>query len=47
MYLANPDLRPTGYEPAEFIDAPAPAGSEGGRRETPPSSDRRPPVTEA
>ena len=23
MYLPNPDLRPTGFEPAEFIDAPA------------------------
>jgi hypothetical protein len=23
MYLPNPDVRPTGYEPAEFIEAPA------------------------
>jgi len=22
MYLSNADLRPTGFEPAEFIDAP-------------------------
>jgi hypothetical protein len=23
MYLPNPDLRPTGFEPAEYIDIPA------------------------
>jgi hypothetical protein len=23
MYLPNPDLHPTGYEPAEFIEPPA------------------------
>jgi hypothetical protein len=28
MYLSNPDVRPTGYEPAEFIDAPEPARPE-------------------
>jgi hypothetical protein len=22
MYLPNPDLRPTGFEPAEFVDIP-------------------------
>lgn len=25
MYLPNPDLHPTGYEPGEFIDVPATA----------------------
>jgi len=25
MYLSNQDLRPTGYEPAEFIEVPPPA----------------------
>jgi hypothetical protein len=25
MYLPNPDLHPTGFEPGEFIDVPATA----------------------
>ena len=25
MYLPNPDLHPTGYEPGEFIEVPATA----------------------
>jgi uncharacterized protein YbjT (DUF2867 family) len=38
MYLPNPDLQPTGYEPAEFIDADR-AGEPGDRR--PADTERR------
>jgi hypothetical protein len=38
MYLPNPDVRPTGYEPGEFIDpeivVPAPAPNPPTRRAT-------------
>jgi hypothetical protein len=40
MYLSTPDLRPTGYEPAEFIDAiPEPADAGGQWREPPQVGD--------
>ena len=41
MYLPNPDLRPTGYEPAEFLDADR-AGEPGDRRPAPTDRGRRP-----
>jgi hypothetical protein len=40
MYLSNPDLRPTGYEPAEFIDAPELAGTEQWSEASPVSGGR-------
>lgn len=47
MYLPNPDLHATGFEPAEFIDLPAIADEVVDETRTPDENDRRTATTDA